>query len=71
MKKNKYSPKFKSNIALNVIENQAFVEEIAQKHALHISLVRRWEKKLRNDAYKIFKLDENEEIILTQERDVL
>jgi transposase-like protein len=71
MKKKNYSPKFKSNIALDVIENQNNIEELAAKHSLHITLIRRWEKKLRSDAYKVFLQEENKDFVITHERDVL
>lgn len=71
MKKINYSPKFKSQIAINAIENKENIEEISQKHGINETLIRRWEKMLRTNAHKVFMIENFETQIQPKEHDVL
>jgi transposase len=49
-----YSPEFKSRIALEALENDLTIQEIAAKYGVHPTMVTRWRKELLMGASSIF-----------------
>jgi len=54
-KRNHYPPEFKTQIVLEVLREEATLNEIAAKHGLHPVLVSRWKQELLERASEVFK----------------
>jgi len=53
-KRNQYSSQFKAKVALEAVQNESTVAEIAQKHGIHPTMVNNWKRALLDGASNIF-----------------
>jgi transposase-like protein len=54
-KRNQYSAEFKAKVVLEVIQEEATVNEIAAKHGIHPVMVSRWKQEFMDRASEVFK----------------
>lgn len=54
MVRKKFSGDFKAKVAIEVMKNNATIAELAQKHGVHPTQIKIWEKTLLNKAGDIF-----------------
>nr|WP_243423549.1 IS3 family transposase [Fusibacter tunisiensis] len=54
-KRNHYSPEFKSQVVLEVLREEATVNEIATKYGVHPVMVSRWKQEFVERASEVFK----------------
>lgn len=54
-KRNHYPPEFKTQIVLEVLREEATLNEIAAKHDFHPVLVSRWKQEFLERASEVFK----------------
>ena len=52
-KRNQYSSQFKAKVALEAVQNESTVAEIAQKHGIHPTMVNNWKRALLDGASNI------------------
>lgn len=53
-KRKQYSSNFKAKVALEAVQNEATVAEIAQKYGVHPTMVNNWKRALLDGASDIF-----------------
>jgi transposase-like protein len=54
-KRNQYSAEFKAKVVLEVLQEEATVNEIAAKHGIHPVMVSRWKQEFIDRASEVFK----------------
>jgi len=54
MVRKKFSGDFKAKVAIEVMKNNATIAELAQKHGVHPTQIKTWEKTLLDKAGDIF-----------------
>jgi putative transposase len=54
-KRNQYSAEFKAKVVLEVLQEEATVNEIAAKHGIHPVMVSRWKQEFIERASEVFK----------------
>lgn len=54
-KRNQYSAEFKAKVVLEVLQEEATVNEIAAKHGIHPVMVSRWKQEFIDRAPEVFK----------------
>jgi len=52
--KKSYDSKFKSRVALEALQGELTIAEIAGKYQIHPNLVQQWKKKLQTNASEVF-----------------
>ena len=53
-KRKQYSSQFKAKVALEAVQNESTVAEIAQKYGVHPTMVNNWKRALLDGASNIF-----------------
>lgn len=53
-KRNSYSGKFKSKVALAAIENNKTIAELSSEYSIHSNLIRAWKKQLIAHSIDLF-----------------
>ncbi len=71
MNRNKYSAKFKAQVAIEAIREERSINEIASEYGIHPDLVRRWKKQFLEDSARIFSRDGDKEKELRKKIDEL
>lgn len=51
----RYTPEFKTQVALELLKEEKTVSEIASKYAVHSSLLHRWRKEFLEKAPQVFQ----------------
>lgn len=51
----KFSPSFKTKVALEAVKGLTTVAEIASKHQIHVTQVNAWKKQLLDNADSLFE----------------
>ena len=53
-KRTNHKPEFKARVALEALQEEMTLQEIADKYGIHVNLVQNWKKELRESATEIF-----------------
>jgi len=54
-KRNHYSASFKTQVVLDVLREEATINEIAAQHGIHPGMINRWKKEFLERASEVFK----------------
>ncbi|XJZ27296.1 transposase [Bacillota bacterium Lsc_1132] len=54
MKRNRYTPEFKSQIVLEFLKEEKAMSEIASNHGVHVNQIRQWKNVFLNQMPQIF-----------------
>lgn len=71
MSKEEYTPKFKSDVVLEIISERYTLEEVARKHNLDSKMIMDWKKEFLKNATNIFKEEEKSEVKQEYYRNVI
>ena len=55
MARKKYTPEFKSKVALAAIQGEETINEIASRFGVHPGQVRRWKRQMMENASAVFR----------------
>jgi len=53
-KRTNHKPEFKARVALEALQEEMTMQQIADKYEIHINLVQNWKKELRESASDVF-----------------
>lgn len=54
MKRNRYTPEFKSKIVLEVFKEEKTITELASEHGIHVNQLRQWKKEALEQLPQLF-----------------
>lgn len=71
MSKEEYTPKFKSDVVLEIISKRYTLEEVARRHNLDSKMIMDWKEEFLKNATNIFKEEEKSEVQQEYYRNVI